>query len=527
MLCFRSFVILALLVDVQGCQPPAPLASVAATQTSIRVPTSRVRVEGAVGIDPSAVALPALTTGQTRLSLLAQGNATRLPRPNGANAVFLALATPELSAPNADVQVALDGALANDPADPAGALGDATKEAGPSCVLPETPTVPNALLEGHAAFGLLDVPTPIPDARDSERFWVIRPGLAPMPGQPYNEVEIQAKRTYVGVHCQIYLDESVVGDGNTADAARALAEAFDATIYPTDTRIFGLPPEPGIDGDARIFILVSPQVSASGKTGVLAYFARRDLARRDDGLSTHGHSNQKELLCVDARTLAPGRRTDLLAAVAHEFQHLINYHQKAVVAGVAGGEERWLDEALAMYASGACGYGITVSPNMYQHVAGYLQSAYQFSLTDWAGNPAGQGYGMGYLFTSYLAERFGEGIISELLHANERGKANLDARLRAHGSSYTAAFGDFAVALAVAGLLPDTDAGRFKLSSVPLRGVTPFGTLDGPSAIRIGVSGARLPRHADTAYLLHLRPGAGDLVLRTAGGPFFGAAITP
>ena len=61
----------------------------------------------------------------------------------------------------------------------------------------------------------------------------------------------------------------------------------------------------------------------------------------------------------------------------------------------------------------------------------------------------GARYGIGYLYMAYLTERFGEGIVGELIKSPDKGKANLDARLRAHGSSYVASFGDFAVALQV------------------------------------------------------------------------------
>jgi hypothetical protein len=502
-----------------ACAPVAPVVPTA-KPNGIYVPTARVRLEPAALIDAGAAALPPGEEFGGHLYTLAAGPATRLRPPANGNGLFLAVGTPEPAGPNQDVDLSLDGAQANEP------TGEEAPElpTGPGCAMPSIALAGD--IGGYRVFDVAGGPAPAP-AAETDRFWVIRAGLPAPKGQAFDEVEVPARRVVAGKFCQVYLDASVTEPAKL-EAARAIADAFDTKIYPTDTRVFGSAPVPGIDGEPKIYIVISPEVSGRGQSAALAYFARRDLSLRAATPPSHAHSNQKEVLFIDAFVLEPERRNDLLAAVAHEFQHLINFHHKAKLNGQPGGETLWLDESLAMYASHVCGYGIDTSRTMYQHVAGYLSRPYKYSLTDWPGNPAVQGYGVGFLFLTYLADRFGQDLVTAAVASPQTGKANLDALLGARGSSFAAAFDDFGAALANDGLFPDP-SGRFAFKSLHVRGPNPFGELNGPSAIRVGPSGAHLPRRADVAFLFHWKPpaGADALVLRGRGGPFGAVALVP
>jgi hypothetical protein len=446
------------------------------------------------------------------LQAIGETAATRLRRPAQGNGLFLALATPELNKAGSDVDLSLDAAADNQP-DPGGAdLSEPELPAGPSCALPAIE------LEG-SGYHTLALPQLPAEPVDPASFWVIRAGVLPPTGQAYNETEVGVKRVAVGEHCRIYLDGQV-SEGEAREGVDALLEAFEQKIYPAATQAFGAPPA------LPVSIVLSPQVSALGKTAVQAYFARRDMHPRVSGIASRVHSNQRPVLYVDSYALAPERRLNLLATVAHEFQHLINYGAK-LKANVAG-EQRFLDEALAMYSSEVCGYGPTVASGMYQHVAAYLQRPYKYSLTDWTGNPGAQGYGIGYLFIAYLADRFGPELIRELVDSPVLGKNNLDVALMRRGSSYKQAFGDWAVVLATDGFIQTGDP-RFSYHERRLRLKTDFGELKGPAAIRLGPNGAHLPRRADVAFLFHFKPGPGDgdLVLRGKGGPFQAMALIP
>ncbi len=513
-----------------GCTPPVAAtagptpgpSAVAIARAQVAIPTARVRLDPAGALDHAISPTTAADRLGGRLFQFGPG-AYRLPRPTGANGLYLVLATPELTGPGTDLELSVDGAAAN-PTD-GDPIALRSREAAP---LPE-------LGCGAALIARPPAGGPLPPARrvlaargaaDKETFAVIRPGLPAPAGEAYDEVEVPTRRIFTGEFCHVYLDALITAPAAEAEA-RTLGEAFDRDLYPAVTGAFGAAPDPGVDEERRIFLVVTPQVSAEGRTGTLAYFARRDQAAPDPARPSTRRSNQRDALFIDARTLTQERRPDLYAAVAHEFQHLVHFTRQAPRLSPGTSEELWLEEALATYASHVAGYTFKTSRTMYGHVAGFFARAYNYSLTDWPGNPYGNGYGPGYMFIAYLVDRFGDEFLAECAGASEVGKANLDARLRARGSSYPEAFADWAVALVNDGMYDDP-SGRFAYKTLELRGDTPFGRLDGPAAIRLGPTGAHIPRRADVAYLFHVRPDPA-LIEPTvrATGTFQGMAIVP
>ncbi|MDB5097277.1 MAG: hypothetical protein JWM80_1698, partial [Cyanobacteria bacterium RYN_339] len=484
-------------------QAPGPAASLKPTSTFI--PAANVKANPAVGLAMGTAAVSPTDRYGSHLAVIAAGQATTIDRPAKGQPLLLALATPTLDgATPVDLDLSLDGAI--DPAE----KQDAYEFADPAPQNNSPPLPP------------IDLPAFRLFADDVTKFWVIRPGLKPPAGEAYDEIEIGTHLLATGAHCDVYVDAVL---GASKEDAAALAAAFDNIIFPTDTRLFGAFPAEGVGGHANPAIVITPQVSNNGATGTLAFFARRDLDAPDPADPARKHANHRGIVFLDAATLAAGRRGDMFASVAHEFQHLLNFHHKRKDAGVAAGEEMWLDEAMAVYASGACGYGVSESRSVYAHVAGYFQRAYNYSLTDWSRNPGASGYGMGYLFMTYLADRFGEELPGQLVMSPLRGKASLDAVLKTHGSSYADAFTDFSVALVNDGLFNDA-TGRFSFKSVKPRGKTSFGELHGPYAVPLGADGAHVPARADVAYLFQFQPGDPSPVLRS-GGLFRAIALVP
>lgn len=490
-------------------------------RAQVAIPTARVRLDPALAIAPLASPTEAQDQLGGRLFTFGPG-AHRLARPTGANGLYLVLATPELPGPGTDLELMVDGAAAN-PTD-GDPIALRSREAAP-----QSESACGAALLGRPAGDAAPPARRVLATRgaaEQETFAVIRPGLLPPAGEAYDEVDVPTRRIYSGETCHVYLDALISAPAAEAEA-RALGEAFDRDLFPAVTRAFGPAPDPGIDGERRVFLVVTPQVSGDGRTGTLAYFARRDQATPDPARPSTRRSNQRDALFIDARTLTPERRPDLYATVAHEFEHLVHFTRQAPRLQPGTSEELWLEEALATYASHMAGFSFKTSRTMYGHVAGFFARAYNFSLTDWPANPYGNGYGPGYLFIAYLVDRFGPDFLAECAGASEIGKANLDARLRARGSSYPQAFADWAVALVNDGMYDDP-TGRFAYKSLELRGDTPFGRLDGPAAIRLGPAGAHIPRRADVAYLFHVRPdpAAAAPVVR-ATGTLQGMAIVP
>ena len=286
---------------------------------------------------------------------------------------------------------------------------------------------------------------------DEDEFWVI----ADLADGKSTEIQVPARAAYVGEHCYVFLDQQLPA-GSLEARVDLIGRAFDEQIFPTDARLFGPPVAQGVNGDPRITLLISPVVGNYGKDTTIGYFTLRDLFApgSDPTNPVLKRSNQRLMLYVSPYVVARGQASDFLGTIAHELQHLINASQKLFrQRGQGQTEELWLDEGLAMFAMEANGYGLAGEGGVvFNHVAGYLAEPGSYSLTDWRRNPGQSGYGAVYLFTTYLVERFGEGILAELVASPQAGLANLDARLAPRGTSFAQVFDEWTLA----NLLDDT-----------------------------------------------------------------------
>jgi hypothetical protein len=184
----------------------------------------------------------------------------------------------------------------------------------------------------------------------------------------------------------------------------------------------------------------------------LGYFSQKDVFPRQGSHPILRTSNAKELISINSRVVTNGAEEDFLGTIAHEFQHMINFNQKALVARNRRGDDLWLDEGMAMYAIEANGYGLQQGGLVLgNHVKRFQRDFLKYSLTDWEGNPDASAYGAVYLFTVYLADRFGEGIIREVVTASKLGMSNVEAILARRNTNFNAVFHDWVVANLVDG----------------------------------------------------------------------------
>ena len=108
-----------------------------------------------------------------------------------------------------------------------------------------------------------------------------------------------------------------------------LGREFDDNIYSKETDFFGLEPNPGIDDDARVVVLVEDLIKGNG-----GYFETVNLYSRE--LATG--SNEREMVAVNTESLGSFGKIFL----AHEFQHLISFNQKDLLRNTS--EDVWLNE---------------------------------------------------------------------------------------------------------------------------------------------------------------------------------------
>src|SRR3989338_9318425 len=85
-----------------------------------------------------------------------------------------------------------------------------------------------------------------------------------------SRVTVNATLRYVSDNAYFYVENdywtsiSEIVRSQTLSQIAALAQEFDSRIYPIETQFFGSEPNPGIDNDPRIMILLTPLVEKAG-----------------------------------------------------------------------------------------------------------------------------------------------------------------------------------------------------------------------------------------------------------------------
>ncbi|MEB3198295.1 MAG: hypothetical protein VKP62_13925 [Candidatus Sericytochromatia bacterium] len=261
----------------------------------------------------------------------------------------------------------------------------------------------------------------------------------------------------VSAHALLYVDQQAkpVSDAQLDQ----LVTEWESRIYPRLTAVFGQPASPGVDGEPRIFIVLSPAVDNWGKEkGLMGYFWSRDAIPRGGG-----HSNQKEVLFMTDQLFDRPKLTSY-GTLAHEFQHLLNFSRKSARLGYRLVEDTWLDEGLSMYAMELAGYGLPAGDyHIAKDLRGFQENPSAYSLTSWNENPNGFAYGQSYLFVRYLVDRYGSEIVAEILHDNRAGVACLSALLAKRNTTFANHFRAWTIANFLNGTpMAETDEYRYK-----------------------------------------------------------------
>jgi hypothetical protein len=234
------------------------------------------------------------------------------------------------------------------------------------------------------------------------------------------------------------LEAKAISDANLD----RLMDEWERRIYPRVTAVFGREARPGVDGEDRIFLVLSPAVDNWGKEkGLMGYFWSRDAIPGGGG-----NSNQKEVLFMTDQLFDRPELTSF-GTLAHEFQHLLNFSRKSARLGYRLSEETWLDEGLSMYAMEVAGYGLPAGDyHIAKDLRVFQEAPQDFSLTEWSGNPNGFAYGQSYLFVRYLVDRFGPGVVSEILNSNKAGVGCVADVLKPRGTTFAEHFRAWAIA---------------------------------------------------------------------------------
>jgi Bacterial Ig-like domain (group 2) len=269
----------------------------------------------------------------------------------------------------------------------------------------------------------------------------------------------------VGTHVIVIADTLNPSGGLTAADYAAIADSFDAQIFPTVTGAFGAPAD--IDGNDRVIAFYTSAVNALTPPGSSAYIGGFFFARDLYTAAQCPSSNVGEMfymLAADPAGTVNGNERDAdfvegvtLGTLAHEFQHLVNASRRMYVNTPWNGsfEEVWLNEGLSHVAEELMFYqGAGVAPLANLDMAdvfdgGQRQAAF-FKYADsnygrlrqWLLSPDASGpfqddddlatRGASWAFLRYAADRVGasqDAFWSALVNTQERGLANVQVVL--------------------------------------------------------------------------------------------------
>jgi hypothetical protein len=253
-----------------------------------------------------------------------------------------------------------------------------------------------------------------------------------------------ARQRLVGPHVIFYVDAEADAKVPQAELER-LSKAFEDQILPRLGPVFG---EPSLPEGERVAVVLSPWIGqAPNRKGMMGYFWPRDvLPPGGSDKDLRQHSNQRHALFISTKLL---EQPDVTAygTLAHEYQHLLMFDAKSRSDGTPHTEETWLDEGFAMLAMDLAGYGLPGGDKFVTgEVAAFRHDPAAYSLTDWNHNPNGYSYGLSYLFTRYLVDRYGTGIVKEIQQTPASGVDGLQQVLARHGDDFPQVFVDWASA---------------------------------------------------------------------------------
>ena len=236
----------------------------------------------------------------------------------------------------------------------------------------------------------------------------------------FSRISLTATLRNVSNHAYFYVENKYWDDLNPNqrnslnDSVSILAREFDDNIYSKETQFWGAEPNPGIDNDPRITILLEVLIPGNG-----GYFDSSNQYLK----TNISNSNEREVLfmSVGAGSLAK-------VFLGHEFQHLISHNQKELIRKV--GEDVWLNELRSEYSVSLLGYNDNFyNSNLERRVDTFLENPSD-SLTEWPN--VSLDYAQVALLGQYLFEQFGPPILKETLQSSSVGIDSINQFLQSH-----------------------------------------------------------------------------------------------
>jgi len=220
-------------------------------------------------------------------------------------------------------------------------------------------------------------------------------------------VQIHATLQYVTPHAYFWIEDGIRYQDRHL---RALANAFEDQIYPTDRAFFGSEWTPGIDGDPHIYILY---VRGIGEDNAGVFSSADEYP-----VQVNRYSNGHEMFLVNADN-SPLDDTYTFGILAHEFQHMIQWHQDR-------NEASWVSEGFSELA-------VLLNHYYYGGFDALYTSEPDLQLNDWPNDSQEDTtahYGAGFLFMAYFLDRFGDQALKLLAANPDNDLMGVDSTLR-------------------------------------------------------------------------------------------------
>lgn len=211
----------------------------------------------------------------------------------------------------------------------------------------------------------------------------------------------------IGEHVYIWLENTIIVD---KQLVTNLAQRFDSEVYEFVRDLWGSEPPLGIDGEARLHIVITNQL----RQGIGGYFSSANVYPA----MISPNSNEYDMLILADYILMPENIDIGLSSAAHEFQHMIHHSRDR-------NETNWLNEGLATFTEYRL--GLDNSTNLLNAFIANPQT----SLTMWGlGENRQAEYGSAMMFMLYLQDRFGLEAVQQIAADSDNSLQSVDNMLR-------------------------------------------------------------------------------------------------
>ncbi len=314
-------------------------------------------------------------------------------------------------------------------------------------------------------------------------------------------VEIDCYRIYSGAEFDIFAEVAEVDTGRVDTTAAALEPLVSA--FSEQTFAGSINPDLGIKAIAEAVFGAPPDIDHNGKITILLIDVRDDyvpnvsesyVAGYFDPLDQGQQGNLADIIYLDTNpgTLSGVHGQVMLAALAHEYQHLIHYSRDSR-------EDLWVNEGLSELAPVLMGLP-------HRDFALFLDNT-NVSLDRFDGELAD--YARTGLFFLYTWVQLGTGFIQELIALTETGITGFNSALDRHGQPSLDRFAfEWHLANFIQGKGIEGYGGAFSLPQPAVHAVvTSFPQADvGGNVARLGARWTRISR-GQGLYLAASRSG--------------------